>query len=236
MDRITGFYTDRYDEDSRLDRHRTEFVATTYVLNQAIESQSRVLDVGAGTGRYSIYYAGRGCSVTALDLVPKHIEILNSRLRTLQDLRVSAQVGDARDLSRFQDGSFDVVLCMGPLYHLRENETDVCVGECLRVLRNHGVFAASYVNRYDGCESDEHAGDITFHRPDDIDRLFGRREIERISNVPADGAPFNELGDLMENQCIDLQESHAWLERHQSVYGRLDEMFIHGLYVGRKRS
>ena len=233
VERIIGFYTDKYDEDSRLDRHRTEFITTTYILNKVIGTESQVLDIGAGTGIYSIYYAGRGCSVTALDLVPKHVEILNSKLGALQNLRVSAEVGDARDLSRFQEDSFDVVLCMGPICHLEADEIDNCVRECLRVLRSGGIFAASYANRYEGYESDRYKEFFAFHTPDAIDQLLRSYGIEPICNVPTDGAPFD---DLIESRLGDLQEPHAWLDKHQSVFNRLADRFAHGLYVGRNGS
>ena len=236
MDKVTRFYSDGYDEDSRLHRHGIEFATTTYVLDKVVGSESQVLDVGAGTGRYSVYYADRGCSVTALDLVPKHIEILDARLRAMPSLQVSALVGDARDLSRFQDGTFDVVLCMGPIYHLKADETDGCVRESLRVLRTHGVLAASYVNRYDGYESDRHRGVFTFHAPGDIDQLLREHGIDSVCNVPTDGAPFDDLGDLIVNRHGDLQESHVWLERHQSVFNRVTGRSVHGLCVGRKGS
>ena len=61
MKDFVQFYTE-YDEDGRLQRHRTEFASTTYVLNNYIRAGFHVLDVGAGTGAYSFYYTRKGCS------------------------------------------------------------------------------------------------------------------------------------------------------------------------------
>ena len=233
MNKIVEFYTNNYDEDTRLVRHRTEFITTTYILNKLIEVGSRILDLGAGTGIYSIYYANRGCSVIAIDIVPKHIEILNSKLRTFQNLDISAEVGDAEDLSRFREDSFDVVLCMGPLYNLQE--TDSCIKECLRVLRSKGIIAASYVKKNTPYEQDNEYKELfVSHTPEEIDQLFQDCEIEPIYNVPTDGVPFIELDEFIKDYTTEMDKLHSWLETHQSVFQKLDSIFIHGLYVGRK--
>ena len=233
MNKIVEFYTNNYDEDTRLVRHRTEFITTTYILNKFIEAGSLILDLGAGTEIYSIYHANRGCPVTAIDIVPKHIEILNSRLKAFQNLDISAQVGDAKDLSRFREGSFDVVLCMGPLYNLQE--TDGCIKECLRVLRSKGIFVASYGNKNTSYEQGNKYKELFIsHTPDEINQLFQNYKIEPICNVPTDGAPFVELDKLIKDCPSDLHEAHSWLETHQCVFEKLDGFFLHGLYVGRK--
>ena len=189
MNEIVEFYTNQYDEDTRLIRHRTEFITTTYILNKFIDTGSRILDLGAGTGIYSIYYANRGCSVTAIDIVPKHIEILNSRLKIHQNLDVSAEVGDANDLSRFRGDSFDVVLCMGPLYNLKV--IDSCIRECLRVLRSKGILAASYNNKNASYLQDNKYKELfVSHTPEEINQHFQTYKVEPICNVPTDGVPF----------------------------------------------
>lgn len=148
---IIEFYN-HYDEDSRLDRdnyHRTEFLVTLKLLESYLAPGSRILDAGAGTGRYSCYYAELGHSVVGLDLTPRHVESIRNKAAQphLED-RLSAVLGDARDLSMFQDESFDAVFCMGPLYHLKDDASrTACMDECLRVLKKGGLLAVAYVNR-----------------------------------------------------------------------------------------
>ncbi|MDF2926456.1 MAG: methyltransferase type 11 [Paenibacillaceae bacterium] len=151
MNAIIDYYN-RYDEDSRLDRdnyHRTEFLVTLKLLEPYLEPGGSILDIGAGTGRYSCYYAGLGHSVTALDLTPRHVEAIRDKAARLKlEDRLSAVEGDALDLGRFADASFDAVLCMGPLYHLADHGSrNTCIKECLRVLKPGGLLAAAYVNR-----------------------------------------------------------------------------------------
>jgi len=62
MKDFVRFYTE-YDEDGRLQRHGTEFASTTYILDKHIRKGLHILDVGSGTGAYSLYYAEKGCSV-----------------------------------------------------------------------------------------------------------------------------------------------------------------------------
>lgn len=113
MDTVVEYYTG-YDEEGRLARHRTEFVATTYLLSKWMVPGSSILDVGAGTGIYSLYLASRGHDLTAVDIVPKHVSAIRSKVPSGKDLKVSAFLGDARDLSRFRDAEFDAVLCRKP--------------------------------------------------------------------------------------------------------------------------
>jgi 2-polyprenyl-3-methyl-5-hydroxy-6-metoxy-1,4-benzoquinol methylase len=64
MDIIVRHYENEYTENTRLDRdnaHRTEFLTTVHLLDRYISPGSRVLDVGAATGKYSFYFASVIC-------------------------------------------------------------------------------------------------------------------------------------------------------------------------------
>jgi ubiquinone/menaquinone biosynthesis C-methylase UbiE len=66
-----------------------------------------------------------------------------------KNLRLSIELADAVDLSLFNDESFDVVNCLGPMYHLKEKESrKKCIHECLRVLKPGGLLAISYINKH----------------------------------------------------------------------------------------
>jgi ubiquinone/menaquinone biosynthesis C-methylase UbiE len=57
--------------------------------------------------------------------------------------------GNAIDLHRFKDASFDVVLLMGPLYHLLDTDgRDRAVKETHRVLKQNGLMFATFITRY----------------------------------------------------------------------------------------
>ena len=144
-------YYEGYDEEARLSKdksHSIEFITTTNFLERYIKSNCKLLEVGAGTGRYSYYYANKGISTVAFELVDKNIEIMSSKNRA-QGNPIDIVKGNAIDLSEFKNESFDVVLCLGPLYHLQEKEDkSKCISESIRVLKPGGLIAFSYINKH----------------------------------------------------------------------------------------
>ena len=106
---------------------------------------ARVLDVGGGTGIHASWLAARGDSVHVIDLTPRHVEMVRSELG---GLGVTAEEGDARSLD-VADGSFDVVLVFGPMYHLTAVEDrQQVLREAVRAVRPGGLIAVAAINRY----------------------------------------------------------------------------------------
>lgn len=148
-DAINNLYQN-YDEENRLFRdkaHLPEYLTTIRYFDNLFPSNSKILDTCAGTGRYSFYLAGKGHTVTALDLVAHNVEIIKGKDK---EKKISdVQVCNVLDLSRFQDNSFDVVLCMGALYHLSTAQEKLkAVSECTRVCKKNGLVVLAYLNRY----------------------------------------------------------------------------------------
>lgn len=155
---IIDFYNS-YDEDSRLtSRHGSvEFLTTMRYIEKYIKPKDRVLEIGAGTGRYSHALARQGYAVDAVELVGHNIEIF--RKNTLPGEPVTITQGNALDLSAFLDGTYDITLLLGPLYHLYTKEDKrQALREAIRVTRPGGILFAAYVIS-DGCLLDE-----GFHR------------------------------------------------------------------------
>lgn len=151
MSGVTDYY-EKYNEDARLNTtnsRKVEFTVTTNILDQYIKPQHKILELGAGTGIYSFYYAEKGNQVLATDLTPKHIEIINEKLKSGKDnLNLKAETADAADLSKYESESFDVVTCLGPLYHITDDKLrDKCINEGLRVLKKDGILAVAYINK-----------------------------------------------------------------------------------------
>jgi len=150
MDDIINFYNTVNEELRFLKNSRKiEFITSNNVLNQYLCDKSYILDIGAGTGAYSFYYAQKGHRVQALDLTPKNIEFINQKKKENIELQLEANVGNATDLSDFADNTFDAVLCFGPIYHLiNEKDRITCILEALRVLKPGGLLAVAYINKY----------------------------------------------------------------------------------------
>ena len=111
---VSGYY-DQYDEDGRLSRTRhgqLEYYTTmTYIHRYAVKG-SKVLEVGAGTGRYSIALAKEGMDVTAVELADSNLAVLKENSGGMEN--ITSYQGDATDLSRFADNAFDVTLSSAP--------------------------------------------------------------------------------------------------------------------------
>lgn len=116
-----------------------------------------VLDVGGGPGRYAVPLAAQEYDVHLLDPVPLHVEQAQQHSAAGRRSLASARLGDARELP-FHDTSADVVLLMGPLYHLVERGDRLrALREAHRVLRPGGVVVVSAVNRFASALSGFHS-------------------------------------------------------------------------------
>ncbi len=123
-----------------------EFAVVTHALETCLPTGSRVLDIGGGPGRYTLWLAERGHRVVLADLSPVLVAAARERIRRspVAGMVEAIVETDARDLSRWNDASFDAVLSFGPFYHLPdEPDRDRACTEMARVLRPGGlVFVA----------------------------------------------------------------------------------------------
>jgi len=144
-----------YDEEShvewrRLERHRTEFAVTIRTLIDYLPpAPQAILDDGGGPGRYALALSSLGYQVTLLDLSQSN---LNFAQQKAQESKLSIHQymhGNALNLSSFCPKSFDVVLLLGPLYHLQtEPERLQAVREAWHVLRPGGLIFTAFITRY----------------------------------------------------------------------------------------
>lgn len=82
MNKIIEYYS-KSNEDERLSSNnarKIEFITTTNKLEKLMDKNLRILDVGAGTGIYSIYFAQKGHDVVSTDFVPKHVDIIREKV------------------------------------------------------------------------------------------------------------------------------------------------------------
>ena len=144
-------YYDRYAEESRLQQgaFRLELDRTQDILTRVVPPPpARVIDVGGAAGVYSAWLAARGYEVRLLDVSPRLIAEAQRRNASLARPIATLDVGDARTLP-YPDGSADVVLVMGPLYHLPSREDRlVALREASRVLAPDGVVVVAAVSRW----------------------------------------------------------------------------------------
>lgn len=142
-------YYNKFCEDKRLLRRhgQVEYTITMHYIHKYLSAfkSPKILDIGAGTGRYSVQLANEGYDVTAIEPVKYNLGILKSKNST-----VKAYQGNARKLSRFDSATFDMTLLFGPMYHLYTMQDKVqALREAERVTRPGGYVLVAYcMNEY----------------------------------------------------------------------------------------
>jgi S-adenosylmethionine-dependent methyltransferase len=154
-----------------------EFAVTTRALQKHLPAHGRILDIGGGPGRYSIWLAKSGYQVVLADLSPNLLEIARTKIveADVQSNIEDVVICDACDLSRFQDNSFDAVLCLGPFYHLvQAADRDRAASEMVRVLRPEGVAFVAFMPIYTFLRRTLALADERHHlgQPEFVDRLM----------------------------------------------------------------
>jgi ubiquinone/menaquinone biosynthesis C-methylase UbiE len=128
-----------------------EFAVTQRAIADYLPAGARILDIGGGPGRYSLWLAERGHHVTLADFSPVLIALAREKVAASSAgaLVDEIVVADARDLSRWTDGTFDAVLALGPFYHLTDAaDRDLAARELSRVLRSDGLAFVAVMPRY----------------------------------------------------------------------------------------
>lgn len=241
-------YYNKFNEEKRLNsRHgQIEFRTSMKYIHDVIDhtrpvSEIKILDIGAGTGRYSVALANEGYDVTAVELVKYNLGILKSKKSS-----VKAMQGNALKLSKLKDDQFDVTLLFGPMYHLFGHEDKKkALSEAKRVTKPGGIILVAYcMNEYSvityafkerhilECMEEgrlskdfktlskpEHLYD--YMRLDEIAELNTELNLERIKIVTPDG-PANYLRPYL-NQLTE-EEFELFFQYHLATCERMDLM------------
>ena len=146
--RMLNMFYDGYQEDVRLSKSRhgqLEYLTTMHYIHRFAPESAEILEVGAGTGRYSASLAREGHRVAAVELAEKNLELLRRNAERLPNL--TPYQGDALDLGRFEDNAFDLTLVLGPLYHLYEEADQLrALREAVRVTKPGGIVMTAFLS------------------------------------------------------------------------------------------
>ena len=123
-----------------------EFLRTKEILSRYIDGDKVIYDIGGGIGMYAAWLAKMGNEVHLVELAENAVEYAKANM--MQDCRFIAETGNAMQVNR-PDESADVVLLMGPLYHLRDREDRLqSLSEALRVLKKGGLLVAAGISKF----------------------------------------------------------------------------------------
>jgi ubiquinone/menaquinone biosynthesis C-methylase UbiE len=185
-----------------------EFAVTAHAFSKHLPPHGRILDIGGGPGRYSIWLAQRGYTVVLADLSPNLLDIARAKIAEagVQSQVEEVVVCDACDLSRFAAESFDAVLCLGPFYHLVDPvDRERAATELVRVLKPRGMALIAFMPLYTFLRR-------TLALKDERQHLAQPDFVARLMN---EGVFLNDVPDRFNaGYGVRPQEVTPFMERH----------------------
>ena len=252
-ERVNKTY-DIFHEESRLNHSkaaRVEFITTVHYIEKYLKAGDRILDIGAGAGEYSFYFARKGYEVSALELADANIKAFRNKL--MPEDKIDLVQGNALDLSRYADQSFDIVLLFGPLYHLKNDEDKKrCIDEAKRVCKDGGKIFFAFISNdfvflteleynvhyFSGGDYDKdtfqlHDFPFVFHTVDAARNLLRKNDINVLHEVASDGASellASKINEMNEEDYAQYLRYHFYICEKPEMIG----MSNHLLFVGEK--
>ena len=137
---LEQWFQDQYSsgfEEERLfftKANETEYIITMHYIHKYLGENAKIIDVGAGAGAYASALSNEGHAVDALELHPTNLARLTEIFKDSDQVKVAK--GNALDLSAFEDDSYDLVLELGPIYHIHNLEDRIkAISEAVRIAK-----------------------------------------------------------------------------------------------------
>ncbi len=178
MNRIEEYYNN-FNEDDRLSpRHnQTEYLTTMRYIEKYLCPGAKILEIGAGTGKYSIALAEKGYDVTAIELVQHNIDVMKRKAKPEHKIKIYK--GNAVDLSFIDSDTYNIVLLLGPMYHLFNiNDRHSALNEAMRVAKKGAMIYVAYCGN-DGPIFRRFVNGEIFNVIDEIDENFHYKHTEK---------------------------------------------------------
>lgn len=247
-------------EDSRSTKSRyagLEFYYTKKHISQYIQPDTAVIELGCGTGYYAMHFAGKCREYVGVDITPENIALFRDKIKAQGLENVQALLGDATHLREISDNAFDIVLCLGPLYHLPPEERELVFAECRRICKDGGLAVFSYINKigvYAGAcihdnlreyypteqanemvlkqSTDDLKPDLFFYTmPEEIEAIAQKYGFSKIKNL---GTDFFITMSIIETMSDEKFEIFRPLLDQMTSYESCTGMSNHALLICRK--
>ena len=249
MDEIEKHYN-KFNEEKRLTRKhgQVEFITSMKYIHKYLDilakennindkSEIKIMDIGAGTGRYSVALSDEGYDVTAVEYVKHNLGLLKAKKSA-----VKAYQGTAVNLKRFKDNDYDLTLLFGPMYHLFGFDDKLkALNEAVRITKPGGIVLVAYcMNEYcvltyafkqnhikECLENGKLSEDFhciqekqdlyDYVRLDDIDKLNEAAGVKRLQIISDDG-PADYMRQIL--NAMDDETFNHFIEYHLATCER----------------
>lgn len=173
----------------------------------------KVLDIGCGYGKHSLYLAENGFDVTSIDPNVKVLEWLKEYIEKKSINNISVMRGDINRLS-LEDSSFDAVICTSVLHHQCLKQIQNSISEIQRVLRQGGSFL------FDVLSIEDHS--FGYGQEIELNTFVGSREGEE--DIPHHYTDIEELKRLLKGfPKVNIQQNgyHIIINSENEIVSRV---------------
>ncbi|MDP4093908.1 MAG: class I SAM-dependent methyltransferase [Bacillota bacterium] len=232
-EKMQANYKDAVHEDERFLRDKASMMESHYTkkfLSKYISLDNSVIELGCGTGHYGLFLADKCKSYLGIDISLDNIEMFKTKIAHNSLTNVKAQAGDATNLTSIDDKAYDVVLVLGPMYHLPPEEREMVFEESKRICKENGIIIYAYINKVGayltGCflapdaypskkanefvldkgKDDIHPDLFFLTMPEEIERIAKSHGISVLENVGIDFAFNTNIINAMSEEQLD-----AWM-------------------------
>ncbi len=218
-ERMAAFFDEYGDREwTRFEDGRTSPISPavhTHYLRRFVRPGDRVLDVGAGPGRFTVELGRLGATITVADLSAGQLE-LNRRILVesgLEDHIRDRVQADILDLGAFHDEAFDVTVCYGgPLSYVLDR-ADQALTELLRVTRPRGHLLLSVMSLVGAAAGglDRVIQDLRSHGPEVLEAVIATGDLppELSGHAPMHMYRWSELRHLLERHPCRIVAASA---------------------------
>ena len=202
----------------KLDISFTPFFKENIKLFKEMECK-RVLDIGCGYGKHSIYLAENKFNVTSIDINAQAIEWLKRYIDRKSITNITLIQADINSLP-FQDNYFDAVICTSVLHHQDFKQIKNSISEIYRVLKQDGYFIFDFLS----------VEDDSFGIGEEIEKntFIGSREGEEyIPHHYTDIVELNELLDSFSEIKIKRNEYRIIIDSEREIKSRVFDVLTY---------